>query len=217
MECPICGSDELVVLKNKTISSKKKEINEILFKCDECGHIFKETVSQKNPISVRLVISEQEKSIKTSIDLFPNEELSKNDILMSDMGQVKVTGIEIEGKRVKKAQVKDIKTIWASSIEIPVRIGVSVDLSGKVVSYKIDIDRDVEIAIEDIVKIEENIIEIHSIKTERRSLSSGHAKSEHIKRIYGRPVNKNKYNFDFTKYIVKKTNKIPKFLKQFKE
>jgi len=216
MECPICGSDELIILKDKTISSKQKETKEFLFKCEECDHVFKKTISQKNPINIRLIISEQEKSIKTSIDLFPNEELKEKDILMSDNGQVKVTSIEVDGKRVKKALVEDIKTIWASSIEIPVRIGVSVDMHGKVVSYKIDIDRDIDIAIEDIIKIEEHIIEIHSIKTERKSLSSGSAKSDYIKRIYGRPVRRNKFNYDFTKHIIKKTNKIPKFLKQFK-
>ncbi|MCC7554169.1 MAG: hypothetical protein KO202_06765 [Methanobacteriaceae archaeon] len=216
MECPICGSEDLSVLKSKTIPSKKKETKEFLLKCNDCQHIFKDNISQKNPVNKRLIISEQERSIKTSIDLFPNEELAIGDILISEYGQIEVTSIEFDGKRVKKAIISDIDTIWASSIEIPVRMGISVDLHGKVESYKVDIDRDIEISVDDIVKIEDYIIKIHTIKTNERRKNSGYANSGDIKRIYGRPAKLNNYDHDFTKNIIKKTKKIPKYLRRNK-
>lgn len=214
MECPICGSGDLIELNTKIIPSKKKEIKEYLLQCESCQHIFKHIISEKKPIMVRLIISEQEQSIKSSIELFPNDEVAEEDILMSDLGQVQVTSIESEEKRVKKSFVDNIKTIWASSIEIPARVGISVDLHGKVISYKVDIDRHIEIAIGDIIRIEDNTIKIHSIKTNSKSKSSGYAKSSEIKRIYGKPIDSNNYDYDFSQNIVKKTNKVPKFLRK---
>ena len=75
-----------------------------------------------------MIISQQDESIKTTIDLLPNDELKKGDILLSDIGQVEVTSIEVNDKRVDKAVLENVDTIWASSVEIPVRIGFSVDL-----------------------------------------------------------------------------------------
>ena len=74
-----------------------------------------------------------------------------------------MSGIETKEKRVSKSKIEDIITIWASSDEIPARIGFSVDLHGKVDSYKLDLDRDFEISSEDIVKIDDHIVKIHVI------------------------------------------------------
>ena len=72
MECPICGSDEIEILNSKQKSSKKKLTEEYLLKCDECGHVFKDAISLKKPQPYRLIISEQDKSHKTTIDLSPS-------------------------------------------------------------------------------------------------------------------------------------------------
>lgn len=205
MECPICGSDELEILNSKDKSSKKKFIEEYLLKCEECGHVFKDIVSAKKPKPYRLIISEQDKSHKTTIDLSPSDELKCGDILLSDLGQVEVTGIETKDKRVTQAKLEDVNTIWASSIEIPARIGFSVDLHGEVDSYKLDLERDFEIAPGDIVKIDKHIVKVHVIKTQDRKLTSGFAKAGVIKRVYSKPVKFNNYDYDLTKDIIKKT------------
>ncbi|WP_296879260.1 HVO_0476 family zinc finger protein [uncultured Methanobrevibacter sp.] len=205
MDCPICGSDDVVILKSKQISSKKKIMEEYLLKCEECGHVFKDMFSAKKPKPYRLIISEQDKSHKTTIDLSPSDELKVGDTLLSDLGQVEVTSIEVNDKRVNKSIIEDVSTIWASSVEIPARIGFSVDLHGDVDSYKLDLDRDFEIAPGDIVKIEKHIVKVHVIKTQERKLTSGFAKAGIIKRVYSKPVKFNNYDYDLTKDIVKKT------------
>ena len=206
MDCPICGSDEIEILNSKQKSSKKKFIEEYLLKCDECGHVFKDIVSAKKPKPYRLIISEQDKSHKTTIDLSPSDELKCGDILLSDLGQVEVTGIEIKDKRVTEAKLEDVDTIWALSVEIPARIGFSVDLHGEVDSYKLDLERDFEIAPGDVVKIDKHIVKVHVIKTQDRKLTSGFAKAGVIKRVYSKPVKFNNYDYDLTKYIFKKTS-----------
>lgn len=205
MECPICGSDDIEILNAKQKESKKKFMEEYLLKCSDCGHVFKDIISAKKPRAYRLIISEQNKSHKTTIELSPSDELKVGDNLLSDLGQVEVTSIEVDDKRVNKALLDDVETIWATSVEIPARIGFSVDLQGKVDSYKLDLDRDFEIAPGDVVKIENHIVKVHVIKTNERKLTSGFAKAGVIKRVYSKPVKFNNFDYDLTKDIFKKT------------
>ena len=205
MECPICGSDDIEILNSKQKESKKKFMEEYLLKCFDCGHVFKDVFSAKKPKMYRLIISEQNKSHKTSIELSPSDELKVGDILLSDVGQVEVSSIEVNDTRVKKSIVEDIDTIWATSVEIPARIGFSVDLHGEVDSYKLDLERDFEIAPGDIVKIENHIVKVHVIKTNDRKLTSGFAKAGVIKRVYSKPVKFNNFDYDLTQNIFKKT------------
>lgn len=207
MDCPICGSDDVVILNSKQKSSKKKITEEYLLRCESCGHVFKDMFSAKKPVPYRLIISEQDKSHKTTIDLSPSDELKVGEVLLSDLGQVEVTSIEVNDKRVDKSLIEDIDTIWASSIDIPARIGFSVDLHGDVDSYKLDLDRDFEIAPGDVVKIENHIVRVHVVKTQERKLTSGFAKAGVIKRVYSKPVRFNNFDYDLTKDIVKKTNR----------
>ena len=206
MDCPICGSDDLEILNSKQKSSKTKLMEEYLLKCEECGHVFKDIFSAKKPKPYRLIVSEQDTSHKTTIDLSPSDELELGEVLLSEFGQVEVTGIEVNDKRVNKSKIEDIDTIWASSIEIPARIGFSVDLHGEVDSYKLDLDRDFEIAPGDIVKIDKHVVKVHVIKTQERKLTSGFAKAGVIKRVYSKPVKFNNFDYDLTKDIFKKTS-----------
>ncbi len=207
MDCPICGSDDIEILNSKQKTTKKKYTEEYLLKCGECGHVYKNVISLKKPRPYRLIISEQDKSHKTTIDLSPSDELQTGDTLLTELGQVEVTSIEVGDKRVEKSKLEDVDTIWASSVEIPARIGFSVDLHGDVDSYKLDLERDFEIAPGDVVKIENHIVKVHVIKTQERKLTSGFAKAGVIKRVYSKPVRFNSYDYDLTKYIFKKTKK----------
>ena len=207
MDCPICGSDDIEILNKKQKTTKKKFTEEYLLRCEDCGHVYKNTISLKKPRPYRLIISEQDKSHKTTIDLSPSDELRTGDTLLTEFGQVEVTSIEVGDKRVEKSSLEDVNTIWASSVEIPARIGFSVDLHGEVDSYKLDLERDFEIAPGDIVKIENHIVKVHVIKTQERKLTSGFAKAGIIKRVYSKPVRFNNYDYDLTKNIFKKTKK----------
>jgi len=211
MECPICGSKSITTLKSKKISSKRKKVNELLLKCNECESVFKDAITEANPISIRLIISEHESSKKISIDIYPDENLAKDNILLSDMGEVKITSLETnDSRRVQNALAKDISTIWANSIEIPSRVGISVDLTGKVDSFKVEVDRDFEFATDDFVKIAEYVIRINVIKTEERKTRDGFAKAKVTQRIYGKPVRFNNYDYDLTDKIVSRKESVDK-------
>ncbi|WP_305557751.1 HVO_0476 family zinc finger protein [Methanobrevibacter sp. V74] len=205
MDCPICGSDNIEILNSKQKTTKKKFTEKYLLKCEDCGHVYRNIISLKKPRPYRLIISEQDKSHKTTIDLSPSDNLKVGDTLLSDLGQVEVTGIEIGDRRVNKSKLEDVDTIWASSVEIPARIGFSVDLHGEVDSYKLDLERDFEIAPGDIIKLDKHIVKVHVIKTQEKKLTSGFAKAGVIKRVYSKPVKFNNYDYDLTRNIFKKT------------
>lgn len=199
MKCPVCESESYEILK-----SKGKHSKELLLKCEECGNVYRETIIREKPVDVRIVISEFEKSKKAFVKLYPDEVLMVDDILDLDGKEVAVNSIEIKtSARVYRSQVSDIETIWASSMDIPARVGISVDFGGRIISKKVDVDRDFEFTVGDIVKMGNLIFKINSIKTIERKLRKGFAKAYVTKRVYGRPLEEFvRYNYDLSSNIV---------------
>ncbi len=199
MKCPVCESESYEILK-----SKGKHSKELLLKCEECGNVYRETIIREKPVDVRIVISEFEKSKKAFIKLYPDEVLMVDDILDLDGKEVAVNSIEIKSSaRVYRSLISDIETIWASSMDIPSRVGISVDFGGRITSKKVDVDRDFEFTVGDIVKMGNLIFKIYSIKTIERKLRKGFAKAYVTKRVYGRPLEEFvRYNYDLSSNIV---------------
>ncbi|MDR1820557.1 MAG: hypothetical protein LBR15_09980 [Methanobrevibacter sp.] len=210
MECPICNNKNIETLKSKIISSKTSEINEYLLGCEECGHVFKEYATFEKPKPIRLIISENGSSKRTNVDIYPDDKLNTGDILISDLGQSEIRSIELKNsnKRVKSAIAKDIVTIWASSIDIPSRIGISINFKGITQAYKVDLDREFRIYVDDTIKIEDIIFKVNVIKTLKKKMIRGSAKASVIRRVYGEPVKYKRFDHDLTnKIAVKKENK----------
>lgn len=204
MKCPNCGSDSYEILKSRKETSKTKEINKLLLKCEECGNVYKEVLTQNNPLDYRIIISEHETSRKEFVKLYPDDILSKGDIIMVGDEEVEITSLENKkGGRVDKSSASDIVTVWAFSRDVPARIGISIDSKGWIVSKKVDVDRDFKFNIGDIVKLGEHTFKINSIKTRERKMRKGFAKASVVKRVYGRPVDSFiKPNCDLTENIV---------------
>ncbi|MBR0472408.1 MAG: hypothetical protein IJI98_06890 [Methanosphaera sp.] len=207
MVCPSCGFDEYEILK-----SKGKKNKELLVKCDECGHVYHETLPEEaQEIQVRVVISEFETSWKTSIPLYSDEYLETGTLLYIDDKDVEVTSIENnEGNRVYECPVVEIKTIWAKSLDTLSRIGLSIDNSGNVISYKIEVEREFAIAIGDVGEVNGLKFRVYGIKTLERNMKKGFAYARVIKRVYGKllsPKDKSKVKLDLSQYVVKVTSK----------
>lgn len=199
MKCPVCESESYEVLK-----SKGKHSKELLLKCEECGNVYRETIVRKKPVDVRIIVSEFEKSEKEFVKLYPDEELMVDEILNVGGKEVAINSIETKSSaRVYRSLVSDIETIWASSMDIPARVGISVDFGGRIVSKKVDIDRDFEFTVGDIVKLGNLIFKITSLKTIERKLRKGFARASVTKRVYGKPLEELvRYNYDLSSNIV---------------
>lgn len=198
MKCPVCDSETLEILKSKGIKSR-----ELLLECEDCGNIFRETMDIGKPLDCRVVVSEYEKSHKTFIKVYPDEVLQVNGVLEIDGREAEITSIENKrGGRVLKSPVEEIETIWASYIDTPARVGISVDFGGRILSEKVEVDREFEFTIGDLVKMGNLYFRINSLKTLERKMRRGFARASVTKRVYGRPVDEKRYKYDLTSKII---------------
>jgi uncharacterized Zn finger protein len=199
MKCTVCGSESCEILK-----SKGKKSKELLLKCNNCGNIFRETLEVEKPVEVRVVVSEYESSHKTFVKLYPDEFLEFEGVLDLDGRPAEITSIENKrGGRVMVSPVSEVDTIWASYIDTPARVGISVDYGGRILSKKVEVDREFEFTIGDVVKIGNILFKIRAMKTQDRKMRKGFAKAFVTKRVYGRPGDDLKrYKYDLTSKIV---------------
>ena len=198
MKCSECGSKSLEILK-----SKGKKSRELLLKCNECDNIFREVVDVDNPVDIRVVVSEFEKSHKTFIKLYPDDLMETGVLLDLEGREALISSIENKrGGRVSKSKVRDIETIWATYHDIPARVGISVDYGGRILSEKVDINPDFEFIIGDVVKIGNIIFRINSLKTLERKMRKGFARASVTKRVYGRPVEERRFKYDLTTKVI---------------
>ncbi|WP_321210886.1 HVO_0476 family zinc finger protein [Methanothermobacter sp. DP] len=202
MQCPICGSKAFRVLKSRTDESRSRKVKHLVLECEECGTVFRDSLVIEKPESHRIIISEHGSSYRDEVDLYPNEEVSTGDAITVSGKLVEITSLELKsGKRVDKATAADVKTLWAVSLEAPARVGISVDLHGEVYSRKVEVDRDFEFRVGDVMKIDEHVFKIRSIKTEDGMIRRGSVPARRIKRVYGYPVNL-RFRQDLTDMIV---------------
>jgi uncharacterized Zn finger protein len=198
MKCTSCGSEDYQILKKKG-----KNTQELLLKCEDCGNIYREIISSPQPVEIRVIISKFESSEKKWATFLPDEIIRVDDVLEIGDEIVGVTSLENNrGGRVSECFVSDLVTIWAASRDIPARVGISVDFHGKVLSHKVDIDRDFKFTVGDVVKIGDIIFKIRSIKTLERKMRRGFAYADVTKRVYGRPVDDHRYNYDLTSKVI---------------
>jgi uncharacterized Zn finger protein len=199
MKCPLCDSES-----NEIIKSKGKTTREILLKCNECGNTFRETVTIPKMVECRIIISKFEDSQKKNLKLYPDEVLGVGDVLLVDDEEVKVTSLENNrGGRVLRSEVSLLETIWASSLTGQVRVGISVDFGGRILSRKVEIERDFQFTVGDVVKVGRTLFRIKSMKTIDAKVRKGSSRAEDTKRVYGQPLNsRENFQYDLSRRVV---------------
>lgn len=198
MKCPACDSESAKILKSKGKISK-----ELLLECNECENIYRETINIGKPLECRVVVSEFEKSHKTSLKMFPDDILEVEGVIEVEGREAQITSLENKrGGRVWKSPVKELETIWASYLDTPARVGISVDFGGRILSQKVEVDRDFEFTIGDVVKMGNIYFRINSLKTLERKMRKGFARAGVTKRVYGRPVEEKRYKYDLSLKVV---------------
>ncbi len=199
MKCPVCDSESYEILK-----TKGKNTKEVLVKCNECGNTFRETIKIPKMVECRIIISKFEESGKKHMKLYPDEILEVGEVLVVDEEEVEITSLENKrGGRVSKSLVSELETIWASSLTGPARVGISIDYHGRILSQKVEVERDFQFAVGDVVKMGRAVFRIKSMKTITSKIRKGSATAEQIKRVYGMPAGRNdRYQYDLTTKIV---------------
>ena len=178
--CPECGSDDVEVIKERG--------RELTLKCNECGNVWHITLPKLE--KVPLIVSKHERSFKSETELPEGEEIRVGDIVETEDDEVRVTGIELEGgKRVNRAKVEEIKTLWGESLTYPKVIKVSIYLpKGITQSFRAKVPRSEEFVVGEVIEVGGYTFKIEKIKTERKMIHHGKARADEIVALMGHHI-----------------------------
>ena len=182
--CSECGEESYGrVVKGRIVGKFLKAV----VKCGKCGHVQDVEVKIPKLVKIRTIISNDDQSEKTQIELADDWEVRLGDEIMVGETCVQVTGIEAGEKRVEKARVLEIKTLWTRYFnEIPLKIAIN--KGRKTVSIQATVLPEDEFSVGETITVGRRDIKIYRIKVAKRTLSRDGAKAmaKDIVRVYGR-------------------------------
>ncbi|UCH89036.1 MAG: hypothetical protein JSV49_12525 [Thermoplasmata archaeon] len=187
IQCPSCGKMSLHNLKRGKLSTKNKLTYDCIVECSECRHVHREVITEKKHVELPVIISSQDNSERSTISLSPDARLHVGDEIMIDEINVKITGIELQNKRVKSAVVSEIMTLWCKRFD-KIKLKLSIHSGSRTLSRSIIAVPDEEFYVGDIIKSGRDQIAIYKIKTRRNVIKDGGTSAREIQRLYGRFV-----------------------------
>lgn len=186
LECPRCGESMHRILRGRQTSGKGDRV-ECTVKCSKCGGVKKTIVKRERPVSVKLIVSEEEKSKKKEIELFPSEEVAVGDRIIVNGVEIEVTSIESNGKRVSSSYVEEIDTLWTRRAD-KVKVRFSINKGPRTLSKEIYALPEEEFFVGDMVEIGRMKVIIHKIKCKDKMVRTGGTQASEIVRIYARAI-----------------------------
>jgi len=180
-ECPDCGEETLHrTLKGRMAGKKRLEL---VLKCSKCGKVRNEVLQAARQANVKIIISRDDVSERTTTGLPLDWTLSIGDQFMHGEENLLVTGIEVMGRKVKSAKTGEIQTLWAKNFD-QVRVKIAINRHGRTFSTEILTDPEEEFTVEDEMEIDDVPVKIHSIKLNDRTIRRGSATAGDIVRVY---------------------------------
>ncbi|EHP83614.1 HVO_0476 family zinc finger protein [Methanotorris formicicus] len=195
-ECPVCGD----LTPHEILKSKEsKKYAKYVVKCLECNTIHEVEFSVKLK-DISVIISRFDESERKVVQLPMGEVVEVGEELEVDGERIEVTTIDTDdGKRVSSSKVDDIKTIWAKSLDIPKKLGISINDGKKTYSVYIFVPMDYVFEVDNVYRIKNGFFRIKLIKTEKGNAKKDVAKN--IKRMYANLIKPTRRYIDLTKYL----------------
>jgi uncharacterized Zn finger protein len=187
LECTSCGEESLHRVIKGNLKEKKGLVLDALVKCSKCGFRYQSVIRTAISISIPIIVSEQESSEKSKIELPADDMICVGDEFHLDKGTIKVTAIEIKSKRVEEALAKEITTLWAKKFD-RIKLGISINKGEKTLTRTLWAVPDEEFFVGDVMKIKGLSFAIHRIKTKKKRLKQGSAVARDIVRLYGKTI-----------------------------
>jgi uncharacterized Zn finger protein len=185
--CPKCEEETMhMVLRGKIGKGKDSSmVFDATVKCTVCNEVQHVIIRQKKLIEVPVIISAGNKSERVKLELPGDEEILIDDEIELDDILVKVTSLEVNGRRVSKAMATDIQTIWTKRFDsIPIKVNL---YEGRLTNPEtIECAPDKEFAVGQMIEIKGKPAVIENIKTEAQVVRKGQVQARDIQRIYAR-------------------------------
>ncbi len=186
LRCDTCGDVPHRVLRGK-VSGKDEVVFEGVVKCSKCGRIRSVLTREPRPIQVPLVISFLERSERTTLEFSPDESIELGQEMELGDTRLKITAIEVQGRRLEAALAKEVSTLWAKRTD-QVRVKFSVNMGNRTVPHDVIASPDEEFEVGDIVDLGHARAVVHHIRTPQRTVHEGRVRADEIVRMYGRVI-----------------------------
>ncbi len=182
--CPNCGKE----VEHDIVSYKEiKGGTEYLVKCKNCGYTYTIVMKEDKMRDIKVIFSWKDKSEVKKYSTYEEDILHVGDEIRVDGINSLITALESKGRRVNKAQAKDVQTIWAKRFD-EIFVKVSINRGERTLSHEITTDPDEEFYIGDILEINNFHAVIHKIKTKEQFIHRGGAAARDIVRIYAKEI-----------------------------
>jgi len=185
--CTKCSENTAHEVLKGRIGKKEGSKLECTLRCSVCGFVHFENMEVPKEREVPLIVSDESNSYKSSIRLPENDILYVDDELLLDEYPIKVTSIELAGKRTNRGLVSEIVTIWAMRYD-KVKMGLAINRGATTTSIYFWASPDEEFSVGDIITEKGNNVAITKMKTDYGTLKRGTAEASRITRLYGRLV-----------------------------
>jgi uncharacterized Zn finger protein len=186
LECPKCGETMHRILKGR-VSGKKGATLECVVKCSECGEVRKATIKREKPVAVKVILSDDDRSSRTEMDLLPGEEVVVGDKMILDGHEVEVSSIESEGRRVDVALAKEVDTLWTKRAD-KVKVKFSISKGPRTLAKEMLALPDEEFYVGDMVELGRMKVVIHKIKCRDGMVREGSVQASSIVRVYAKGI-----------------------------
>jgi len=115
--CPACSPHD------DTVHEVLKPGGTATVRCNDCGHVHKETIESTAAVEQRVIVSQGGESVSTHIDVDPEEQVAVGDEFIVDtpeaIFQARVTSLEHQDgdARPESAVADDLEAIWTRAID----------------------------------------------------------------------------------------------------
>ncbi len=182
--CPNCGKEG----EHEIVSYKEvKGGTEYLVRCKNCGYTYSIVMKDEKMKDIKVIFSWKGESEVKKYSTFQEDILHVGEEIRVDGINALITALDSKGKRIEKAEAKDIDTIWAKRFD-KVIVKVSINRGERTISHEITANPNEEFYIGDILEFNKSHAVIHKIKTKERFIHRGGAMAREIVRIYAKEI-----------------------------
>ncbi len=152
-------------------------------RCLRCGYTRRETYREWTPIGVPLILSHQETSERTILEISPKETVRVGDRFDLEVGTAEITAIEVKGRRVDETLAEEIDVLWSKRVD-RVDVKFSLNKGGRTLSYSQEVPSDEEFEVGSLLELGKERCVIDRMKTKRGLVKEGRATADEIRRVY---------------------------------
>ncbi|WP_336000870.1 HVO_0476 family zinc finger protein [Halorientalis halophila] len=113
--CPSCSPQFETVHEVLTTGG-----GEATLRCTECEHVHKESLPEEKSAQLDVVISQDGESFSAQVEAPADETLATGEEFVAETDAavmtVRITSLELDGKRVESAPATDVETVWTRAV-----------------------------------------------------------------------------------------------------